>query len=399
MEERRAKRMKSTLLSRVLEKAAKLQTSYAPYFPNDLIFKIMLLLPIKTLLRFTCVCKTWYKLINSSDFVEAYNSQADSVLIFYKQVNHRSPSAFCVETQVKQPGGFLIFDNVLCSHSQPSTVHLMQLQDGCGVITELNISCFNAILATCNGLVLMRSKGKPGRVVVMNPMTRKFISFPMGTINVLKESYGLVFSHGKGVYKVVHLFQDDMRFFSCEILSLRTRSWKAVDGPDFGLIRQFAYAPVSAIGALHWLPDSSGASHVVSMGIDDESFAVRGLPKMTSLHDRLVAIGDLLSFVFASSANQIEVWILKGLYGTDWIRQYTIHVDAIPSALVPVHSMVPIFTLNGTVMVFRGQGKLYSYDFLLEEIRQVELGTETFHGSGLPHANNLATWEPLESLS
>ena len=91
------KRAKMSFISMVEERLAKLQYSLAPYFPNDLMFRIFLLLPIKSLLRVTCVCKTWYKLIHCAEFVEAYNSQAQTTPILLRGVNHEKPKIFHAE--------------------------------------------------------------------------------------------------------------------------------------------------------------------------------------------------------------------------------------------------------------------------------------------------------------
>lgn len=427
------KRANMSFISMVEERVATLQYSLVPYFPNDLMFRIFLLLPIKSLLRVTCVCKTWYKLINCAEFVEAYNSQAQTTPILLRCVNHERPNIFHVETELNQSENFSIFP-FSSSGSSSKFIHFLEIEESKGRITDSNISSSGPVVAASNGLILiislyrpywtMSSRRRPrldwpligndskaGRLIVMNPMTRKFIGLPLGTLpctlanhvheSINNESYGLVFSHSKKAYKVVHLFKDKLGFIACEILSLQARSWKAVDGPSEGLLRQFGRAPVSAIGALHWIPEYSPSDYIVSMGADDEKFTVTELPKTLGIHDRLIEMGGFLSFVTSLDMGHIEVWILKGLGRVEWVKQHSIHIDAILGHVDIQEFSVPAFALNAKEMVFRRRKQLYSYDFEHEEIREIEMegATITTQESFLPHSNNLATWEPLEPMS
>ena len=75
-------------------------------------------------------------------------------------------------------------------------------------------------------------------LIVVNPVIRKLISLPLGTLCPAdKESYGFAFCTVTGEYKVVHLFLDELRYISSEILNHGTRVWRVVNGPSFGLLR------------------------------------------------------------------------------------------------------------------------------------------------------------------
>ncbi|KNA23677.1 hypothetical protein SOVF_022680 [Spinacia oleracea] len=399
-----------------------MQTSLVPFLPNDLMFKVFLLLPIKSLLRFTSVCKAWYKLIHCAEFVEAYNTHAQTTPIILRGVDNDRPNTFHVETQLSQSENFCLFP---CSSGlkRSKFIHFLEIENEKAKLIDLNISCSGTVVSTCNGLVLIismheglrrhiyssselplvNSREKPGRLIVMNPMTRKLIGFPLGTLPSKHndESYGLVFSHSKGVYKVVHLFKDKLGFIGCEILSLKTRSWKSVDGPVGALFHKLGQTPISVLGALHWFPGPSGTDYIISMGADDEKFSAINLPKTMGVHDRLVEMGGFLSFVNSLDKDHIEVWVLKGIEGTEWVKQHTIRIDAILGYVDNDEYSLPSFGLNGKEMVFRRRERFYSYDFELEEIREIEMdhGRIKTYDNIMPHSNNLATWEPLEPMS
>ncbi|KAI3930854.1 hypothetical protein MKW92_012096, partial [Papaver armeniacum] len=46
--------------------------------PNDVFLEILMCLPVKSLLRFKSVCKSWYALIKSSDFIHRHANMIDS---------------------------------------------------------------------------------------------------------------------------------------------------------------------------------------------------------------------------------------------------------------------------------------------------------------------------------
>ncbi|KAK4366108.1 hypothetical protein RND71_013988 [Anisodus tanguticus] len=190
------------------------------WLPNDLLFKVFLLLPAETLCRLRYVCKPLLSMINSLTFVEDHFRQSETVLITQNGKGHK----VCMPNNLR------------------------------------NIKC---ILAACNGLVLAQIRENEG-LVVINPSTRNHIRVPLGTIGFVHECYGFMFSHFTGAYKVVHLFRDQSY---CEILNLTTRSWHAVDGPNLGEFGSIAtHRSVSAVGALYWLPKKDGCNHVVSLG-------------------------------------------------------------------------------------------------------------------------------------
>ncbi|KAL2926032.1 hypothetical protein RDABS01_023671 [Bienertia sinuspersici] len=420
----RIKNKHMRFIKMVEERAANMRNSLVPFLPNDLIFTIFLLLPVKSLLRFTCVCKAWYKLIYCAEFVEAYNTQAQTtpILFRYRGVDEERPNTYHVEIQLKQSENFSFFP-YNSGFERSKFIHFLEIEDEKCKLVDLNMSLFGSVVATCNGLILINSVNEVfgnhtessihlplvdsqenlGRLIVMNPMTRKSIGFPLGTLpnGHDKESYGLMFSQKKGVYKVVHLFKDNFGYINCEILSLQTRSWKAVDKPPSTLFRSLGQPPISTTEALYWLPGSTASEYIISMGVDDERFSEIDLPTTLRKFDRLVEMGGSLVFVKNLNKNQIEVWVLKALERPEWVKQYTIRTDVfVFGDFDNEYYFEPAFALNAKEMVFRRKERLYSYNFELEELREINMdpGRITANETIMPHSNNLATWEALEPI-
>ena len=82
-------------------------------------------------------------------------------------------------------------------------------------------------------------------------------------------------------------FRDYLGYANCEVINVGARSWRAIDGPSFGAIRWFGRSPVSALGALHWIPQFDRSDHIVSMEVNSEKFHQVALPKSGRIYDGL----------------------------------------------------------------------------------------------------------------
>lgn len=385
------------LLKKVEDEQKKEQV---PYLHKDCISNILIRLPLESLQSSRFVCKPWYSIINSPIFVDAHLRHSESVLIFLKSVSRErlypyfgismppeQPNNFCVETSLLQSESVPIFGQPTISSAPKFFIQFMEFKEGKGKIREYNLSCLGHIRATCNGLILLGNKLKKGGLVVMNPVTRKLIALPLGTIYPPQdESYGFVLNSATGEYKVVHLFRDELGYVSCEILNLGSRMWREVNGPSFGLFGWFGYTPVSAIGALHWVPEIDHNDHIVSMEVATEKFHTVPLPKSCRTYDRIIEMAGFLCFVTHQELD-IDIWNLKSLNGGVWMKQYTISTGS-------VLDMVPMFSLriSGDLIFKRDEdGSFYAYDFRFKVMRKVEMDKQGFPLSGtyLPHVNSL----------
>lgn len=358
--------------------------------PYDLIFQILLLLPAESLHRSSFVCKEWFSLINSSKFIDAYSRQSETVFIFLNKTSPTRPKSYKIEAKL----GLLENFNIFSTHEPPRYyIDFLKFEGGRCKVIESSISGFKNILATCNGLILATCK-QNGGLLVFNPVTRKLAAIPLGTTLRYEESYGFVFNPLTKQYKVVHLFRDGTAYIGCEILSLNTRLWRGVDGPSLGLFRSFDHKPVSAIGALHWLPSSDPCGQIVSMGIDDEKFRTTSLPISSTPNDRLVEIGGFLSFVTHVEFHKLDVWMLEGLEGGHWVKRHII-------TSYRVTELVPISTWRcGKELIFKvnGQACFYVYDIGKKEMSIAEIEGDALsrpHQHYLPHLNTLTPGEWL----
>ncbi|KAJ0085437.1 hypothetical protein Patl1_07371 [Pistacia atlantica] len=355
-------------LSKKVEEEQKKQEIGVPYFHKDCISNILIRLPLQSLssTRFLKVC-------------------------LRHQLDQSNQITFSVEASLLQQNSFSIFDHPITNSMSKFCIQFMYFKEGKSKSEEYKVSCLGNIRATCNGLVLLDNRLKKGGLVVINPVTRKMVALPVGTLYPPHdESYGFALSEATGEYKVVHLFRDSLGYISCEILNLGTRFWRGVNGPSFGLFGWFGYKPVSAIGALHWIPEIDASEYIVSMEVDHERFQTILLPTACRTYDRIIEKDGFLCFVTHEGLN-IDIWVLKSLSGDFWTKHHSITKGGIID-------MVPLFSLRMSEdMIFTRDedGSFYTYDFTLEVMTKVEPEKECFlpSDSYFPHVNSLISWE------
>lgn len=311
----------------------------------DLLYQIFILLPAESLFRLQFVCKQWFSLINSAVFVRAHAQQAETVLISQQL-------SFCPQGSQGEPKSYF---------------HFLSLDDWGSNFMESSVADLLNIQASYDGLILASTR-RIKRLILMNPMTGKYIELPLGAAcHPLCESFGMAFCTEAKSYKVVHLFREVSASIGCEILSIRTRNWTRLEGPlELLRIRQI---PVSIDGSLYWLSSKRGRDSFICFNVHHEKFVSKKLPVKRVGSDRLLEIGGNLGFVTHAELNILQVWILiaDGDSRECWIRRYSISLNVGFTHCIPICSR-----RNGQEMVLESLGnQLYVYNFDGDEMKPV----------------------------
>ncbi|KAL0360083.1 UNVERIFIED_CONTAM: hypothetical protein Sradi_3692800 [Sesamum radiatum] len=279
-----------------------------PYLHKDCIFNIIVRLPLESLQTSRFVCKSWYEIVNSPTFIYAHLQRSDIGLIFLSPVTKGLPSSvvgktsvssvkidFSVEAKVSELQSMPVHHWPLIDPPSLFYIKFLEIKDGKGTIKEFHTTCMGQIRATFNGLIVLDNCMKRRGLIVLNPVTRELKPIPLGTRSSPNhESYGLGFCHESKRYKLVHLFQDDLRYVGCEIMNIGSRSWRVVDGPPSGLFGWLGYQPIFAIAALHWVPNVDHNEYIVSMPVDVEKFEKIPLPTLEEFMIGFLKWGDFL---------------------------------------------------------------------------------------------------------
>lgn len=367
------------------------QNAFIPYIPKDCILNILARLPTESLPKSMLVCKPWFHIICSPKFIDSHLIRSESVLLFQRSVSD--------EEQSNPPPGqapLVLFGRPkqTVKKSTRLSINFIEFTEGESRQAEYRLRCSGKIRAACNGLLLIDNVTKKGGLIVLNPVTSKGTSLPVGTIipSQNSESYGFAYSDATGEYKAVHLFCDDLGYINCEVLILGEKLWKEVNGPTFGFFNGawLGYRPVSAIGALHWIPHAHHGDYLVSMELTTDKFYSVPLPTMCGKYDRVLEMGRILAFITHEGQN-IDVWILKGLHDEVWTKHHCLSVGCI-------RDMVPILSLkNKWDVIFwrKVDGSLHVYDLKLELMRKVE---GQVPADSFPHVNSLVSWGKAQDV-
>ncbi|KAJ4832780.1 hypothetical protein Tsubulata_018794 [Turnera subulata] len=374
-----------------------------PYLHKDLVSSILIRLPLESLQHSRFVCKPWFNIVSSPLFIDDHLGRSESVLIFLRPYSRGSlyhspmtplipekPNVFSVEANLHSKSSASIFGLETLNRQTKFCMQFVEFQEGKSTIRPYNLSCIGRVRAACNGLILLDNKLKKGGLIVMNPVTRKLDALPVGTLCAAhKESYGFALNNVTGDYKVVHLFQDEIGYVSCEILNARTRSWRGTNGPAFGLFGWFGYRSISAIGALHWVPHVDRNDYLVSMEVEDDKFHTVPLPETARTKDGIIEMGGHLCFVTHKGLN-IEIWSLESLSGCKWIKRYSIS-EGVTSDMVPLCSQ----RISGDVIFRRRDQSIHVFDVKSQVVRKIEMDKEftpVFDECLVPHVNSLVSW-------
>ncbi|KAL2906802.1 F-box protein CPR1 [Bienertia sinuspersici] len=204
--------------------------------PTNIIVEILSKLPVKSLLRFQCICKSWQSLIKSPYFIKIQFNQtltSHSNLHLLASVEHSS--LHCSELD-------LCHDQVSFSFS--ALHHPLKPRQP---IT---------IVGSYNGVVCISNISKSD-VCLYNPLTKSHRKLPaskMSIPNINMTVFGFGYDRNNDDYKVLRIVQglgkiDDSKN-KAEVFSLQSNSRKSIQGIPYSLYYGY-YVGVLVNEALH----------------------------------------------------------------------------------------------------------------------------------------------------
>ncbi|PIA28141.1 hypothetical protein AQUCO_07200051v1 [Aquilegia coerulea] len=321
-------------------------------FPRDVVKDILSRLPVKSLVRFRCVSKTWLEFLTKDNhFIKLHLSRS----------HHHQPN-FIFQTYVY----------IDCDMNSK--------------ISESKFDCELEIFGICNGLVCVTDYFK---FYVSNPLTKDYISIPSPDdvpilINNMSLSvYGFGFDESSNDYKIFRMFttstndKDDIYEIQSYITvyTLGTNSWRTLE--DMWCEYEICGDQYNALvnGALHWMGTRPGAGLNTSISripvlfcFDLKVEAFHEIPQPNYLKDKYlypynVKVGELdgLLCLFSMLFNEnIEVWAMKE-YGIaeSWTKQFKITQLEVPQSF---YKLTPVGIYNkGEIIINKDDRELFLY--------------------------------------
>ncbi|XP_021718981.1 F-box/kelch-repeat protein At3g23880-like [Chenopodium quinoa] len=342
------------------------------YLTPDLWREVFARSPVKTLLQFRCVCKTWCSLIDSPDFISMH-------LKFYK-----NPRILAVEPIPKTFSDFKF---------------IIRRSDSIRKIAQLDTnleSRMNFESVMVDGLMLIGRftfhDSDSKELSLWNPSIRKTMLLPHCPLKCIKFSnvgYYLGFAPLSKDYKVValeavELGDAEASELSIEIAiySLSGRVWRVK--PDWRNVTRWCFSlmrlrngAVFSQGALYWRPYygfPGKDTHLLSFDLDTEEFSFLKMPDFgEEMRKFLFLFGGSLA-VFGISRVRACVWVIEKNHGKEPWCQFSSgdsNLDAYRFFdCCSMHNLHMLYVENTGTLLIHDFNKLMSYDITSHQVQQ-----------------------------
>ncbi|KAK2411913.1 F-box/kelch-repeat protein [Trifolium repens] len=270
------------------------------YLPQELITLILLRLPVKSLTRFKCVCKSWFSLISNPHFANSHF-----------QLSAATPTRRILLLSASAPRESKSIDFKASSLGDPVSLYpkFMPFQSYSRI----------KIKGSCRGFLLLHCFNKQSwiyEIYIMNPSTGFHKKIPLspfashsGIIQYYTDFYGFGYDHATDDYLLVTM-SSEVRPPHLEFFSLRANTWKEIEGA------QFPYRNIMGIeqprvgflfnGAIHWFAYYDDLREYVIVAFDLME------KKLFNMH---------LPVDFDRERNQLGLWVF-GEFLSIWVVYY-----------------------------------------------------------------------------
>ncbi|GER56475.1 F-box and associated interaction domains-containing protein [Striga asiatica] len=299
---------------------------------EEIIINVLQRLPIKILLRCTAVCKSWYSLITTPQFISSH-------LHFAVSGGNKSPFLFirrCLENSER-------YDFILDNNDSITPHSSLEFP-------FRSINPFFTIVGACNGLICLsddRMYYTP-TIILWNPLLKKSVLLPKpdpihNFCGTFSQSLGFGFDLISTDYKVVRIAYADhisVRRPLVELYELSTHEWRDLSflALDHVIYSKSRSAYVN--GATHWVTRHVDSYDLVlSFHMSNEVFSEVLLP-CSLTDDDLAVVKDLLVLndslaLILSSMSSFCVWVMKE-YGVreSWSKHLSFDLRSLGERLV-----------------------------------------------------------------
>ncbi|MCD9641141.1 hypothetical protein HAX54_027085 [Datura stramonium] len=268
--------------------------------PPELITEILIRLPVKTLLQFRSVSKSWLALISSPRFVKAH-------LVKNRGYIHQKLMSTCYRRTM----------NTIIRVCSIRSLHFESVTESSDL--DCPLKRLVMIVGSVNGLVCLNFKEQI--FYIWNPSIRKLKKLADLEVAPIfgRFRFGFGYDELHDDYKLVTIFCD----VKVEMYSLKSDSWRKMD--DFQVGEVDTFLPTLVNSKLHWLTKAGG---ILYIDLTDEKWGKLEHPLYGERDDCLelgMLRSDLSMFRCYERMTCVDVWVMKE-YGIkeSWEKIYTI---------------------------------------------------------------------------
>lgn len=342
--------------------------------PENVIRDILLKLPVKSLMRCRCVCKSWCALIGSPFFVT--------------QHLHIQSTGLIVLNGINADAHLLVFDDKTYD-AVVETVSIPNPYD----VEKMEV--YPRFVGACNGIICVlclkqnRHLFDSHVIELWNPATKEMKVLPMANITLSPQNrcphFGFGFDAKTSDYKVVRIvhslspsFQDSLPP-AVEVYSLNTDCWNEIDSqvPFFYFDMRWSGIYTYLDGFCYWGANNENGYVLLSFDMADEEFQMTPLPisKYFDVGQICLSVlkGSIALIVHClddpGSLSRLEIWLIdKDVKNSSWVKHFT--VDFVPS-------LAPIFGVNDEILLAI-DSRLVSYDLESQVVNSLVVTLPSF---------------------
>ncbi|KAL9461740.1 hypothetical protein AB3S75_004687 [Citrus x aurantiifolia] len=336
--------------------------------PEDVRLEILSRLPVKSLMRLRCVCKSWYALIENPKFIskhlENFNDDNAYLIISY---------------HVYDDAGH---DNLTCLFKDKTLADISYENIHRPILRTL-LGPYDGIFCLCDDSLIF----------LWNPATKEcrtlpnYSNFLPTCATFLYENAIFGLDHTSGDYKVVFIcelwneqIEAPYEHSHVAIYTSTTDSWRVSKGNVEWIPYDFKshFKSTNLNGVFYWLVSRDDGDHsniMLSFHISDEEFREIERPRIPySSHESLGLLNNSVSLLhFDKSSHCIDIWLMSDM---NWIQQFAI------GPFLGVMSPRGIWKNNAVLMEF-DNGMLLLYDLIVEEVRDLGRFTRGTFGTAI----------------
>ena len=323
-----------TLKPETRTEAAPLKMNISVSVGDDLVFNILTFFPVKSLLRFRCVCKRWRCMISDPSFVEAHQSRSATTLLVSSFDDRR--------------------------HDKKRTLYTINPSINEGELRCLSEFSNWSFSRSVNGLVCIYEQypAKSHRVRLFNPSTREYVNLPPPIFSgrdSSKQVYNLGFDPSTKTYKILRSWIGNWSDCKYEIFTLGSDSlWRIVkDNPNIVLDTK----GVCLNGTIYWTKDIGfqNSTIIMAFNVGEEKFRSVPAPPKDPMLDfktsRMIQMGGHIAIVdYQEVAGRISnvmiLWKLEDSLNGIWSHKRILLPESFMQR-IPRHTSFFVTSIDG----------------------------------------------------
>ncbi|XP_057497744.1 F-box/kelch-repeat protein At3g23880-like [Actinidia eriantha] len=290
--------------------ACQVETHPLPKLPDELVFDILSQLPVRCLLQYRCVCKSWRNMISDARFIKTH---------LHRSTESPDSRRLLLDTHPLSLGSHILFLGSFLTHRSCVNFDLIAFGNSNHTLQKLpppwpSRGTNFRTLCVCDGLILLsvydESLGKS--FVLWNPSTRSYKKLLCPYECNAFTIYGLFYDSSMDGYRVVIVSR---KFETSLVLIYNSRSdsWGMIREPRYSILYRENGVPVN--GNLHWVMNSNELRSWVIVRFDFTKEKFLELPR-PSFGDELIEINlvvlrGYLCLCRFGNQKQVEIWAMK----------------------------------------------------------------------------------------